>query len=251
MKRASSYFPAVAVFALFLLLWQAYAQAGFVDKFVLPAPSDVWSALVDYRAIILEHTWQTLLETLYGLFLAIVLGTLIGAGIFLSARLRKTVYPLLASSQTIPIIALAPLLILWFGFGVMPKVIIVALYGFFPIAVAVSDGLLGTPEHLVDLMKSMKATRLQILRYVQFPSAMPAFFSGLKISTTYAVTGAIVGEYVGAYKGLGIFMQTAAHSRAIDLVFASIFVIVALTLVLLALVAFAQKALMPWRYGDE
>lgn len=251
MRRFLNYLPALAVFVALLLFWQAYTRAGLIDRLVLPPPSDIYSVGVHYRAIIWDHTLQTLLETLTGLFLAILLGTAIGIVIFLSARLRRAVYPLLVVSQTVPIIALAPLLIIWFGFGLLPKIVIVVLYCFFPIAVAVSDGLVNTPPHLEDLMKSMKASRWQTLRYVQFPAALPSFFSGLKISATYAVTGAIVGEYVGAYKGLGIFMQTAAHSRAVDLVFASIFIIIILTLVLLGLVFAAQRIFMPWSYSDH
>ncbi|HEX5456178.1 MAG TPA: ABC transporter permease [Candidatus Saccharimonadales bacterium] len=251
MKKPVYYLPAFAVFAALLLVWQAYTHAGLIDKLVLPAPSDVWHALINYRSVIWGHTAQTLLETVEGLILAIILGVLSGSAIYMSGLLKKAVYPLLIASQTIPIIALAPLMIIWFGFGIVPKVIIVVLICFFPITVAVSDGLEQTPAHLVDLAKSMGASRLKILRYIEFPSALPAFFSGLKISTTYAVTGAIVGEYVGAYQGLGIFMQTAAHSRAIELVFASIFVIIILTLVLLGLVFAAQRAAMPWRYKDH
>jgi ABC-type nitrate/sulfonate/bicarbonate transport system permease component len=251
MKKLVKYLPATAVLIVLLLIWQAYTRAGFIDRLVLPPPSDIYSASVLYRAEIWGHTLQTLLETLTGLVLAIILGVVIGTVIFISARLRRAVYPLLVMSQTVPIIALAPLLIIWFGFGLIPKVIIVVLYCFFPIAVSVSDGLVNTPSHLVDLMKSMRASRWQTLRYVQFPATLPSFFSGLKISATFAITGAVVGEYVGAYKGLGIFMQTAAHSRAVSLVFASIFVIILLTLVLLGLVFAAQKIYMPWRYSDH
>ncbi|HEX5797605.1 MAG TPA: ABC transporter permease [Candidatus Saccharimonadales bacterium] len=252
MKKLRDYTPALIVFILLVLFWQAYAGAGLVDKLVLPAPSDIYSSLLQHRGIIWDHTLQTLLETLTGLMLAVILGAGIGTAIFLFPRFRNTMYPLLVASQTVPIIALAPLLLIWFGFGILPKIIIVVLYCFFPIAVAVSDGLMNTPAHLVDLFKSMKASRWQILRYVRLPSALPSFFSGLRISVTYAVIAAIFGEYVGAYKGLGIFMQTAAHSRAIDLVFASIFVIVSITLILFALVAVLQRLSLPWRYiGEE
>lgn len=251
MKKTYAYLPAIAVFTALLLIWQIYAKSGAVDRLVLSAPSDVFVSLVKYREVIWNHTLQTLFETLAGLFLAVILGVFVGTVIFISSGIRKTVYPLIVISQTIPIIALAPLLLIWFGFGVMPKIIIVVLYCFFPIAVAVSDGLVNTPVYLVDMMRSMKASRWQTLRYVQFPYALTSFFSGLRISATYAVTGAIVGEYVGAYKGLGIFMQTSAHSRAIDLVFASIFVIVAVTLVLLTLVFVIERISMPWRYTDR
>lgn len=252
MKKLREYLPVTLLLIFLLIGWQAYTSSGLIDRLVLPAPGDIFVSLADYRGIIWDHTLQTLLETLAGLSLAIILGTIIGVSVFLSSKLRKTVYPLLVASQTVPIIALAPLLLIWFGFGILPKILIVVLYCFFPIAVAVSDGLVSTPRHLLDLMRSMKATRWQTMRYVQFPHALPAFFSGLRISATYAVTGAIVGEYVGAYKGLGIFMQTSAHSRAIDLVFASIFVIIVITLILLVLVSAAQRLAMPWRYeGNE
>jgi ABC-type nitrate/sulfonate/bicarbonate transport system permease component len=251
MRKFKEYFPALVVSMVIVLSWEAYVRSGLIDRLVLPAPSDIYGALVEHGGTIWEHALQTLSEALIGLFLAIILGTAIGAAIFLSSRLRRTVYPLLVTSQTIPIIALAPLLLIWFGFGVLPKIIIVVLYCFFPIAIAVSDGLVNTPRHLLELMKSMKASRWQTLRYVQFPAALPAFFSGLKISATFAVTGAIVGEYVGAYKGLGIFMQTSAHARAIELVFASIFVIVFITLALLAFVSLAQRLCMPWRYSER
>lgn len=251
MRKLRKYLPALVVFAVILLAWQLYTGAGLIDRLVLPSPVEVWTALVNYRSVIWGHTLQTLIETLEGLILAIILGVFFGSAIFMSGLLKKAVYPLLVTSQTIPIIALAPLMLIWFGFGILPKVIIVVLICFFPIAVAVSDGLSSTPAHLVELAKSMKASRWQVFRYIEFPSALPTFFSGLKISTTYAVAGAIVGEYVGAYQGLGIFMQSAAHSRAIELVFASIFVIVVITLGLLGVVSSAERLSMPWRYTDH
>jgi ABC-type nitrate/sulfonate/bicarbonate transport system permease component len=251
MKRLRGFLPALGVISALLILWEAYVRAGFISPSFLPPPSAVFQAIVDYRGILWENTLQTIEETLIGLALAVFLGLVIGIAIFWSARLKRAVYPLLVLSQTIPMIALAPLLIIWFGFDLLPKVIIVVLYCFFPVAVAVSDGLANAPPQLNDLMKSLKASRWQSLRYVQLPAALDSFFSGLKISATYAVTGAIVGEYVGAYKGLGIYMQTAANSHVIVVVFASLFVIVWLTLLLLLLVALAQRKLMPWKYAHE
>ena len=248
MKLIKEFLPAILVLVFLVLFWEVYVRLGFIDKTVLPSPSMIFSALFEFRSIIWQHTLQTLLEVVIGLSLAIILGVAIGSVIALSSKLKKTVYPLLVMSQTIPIIALAPLLLIWFGFGLFPKIIVVVLYCFFPIAVAVSDGLVNTPQHLIDLMKSMKASRWQTLRYVQFPSALPMFFSGLRISATFAVVGAIVGEYVGAYQGLGIFMQTSAHSHAVTLVFAAILVSVMVSIGLLALVFLAQRLVMPWKY---
>lgn len=251
MKSVKKYLPALVVFVVLVFAWQVYTDTGLIDRLVLPAPSDVLSALINYRVIIWDHTLQTLIETVEGLLIATFLGVSIGSAIFMSGLLKKAVYPLLVTSQTIPIIALAPLMLIWFGFGILPKVIIVVLICFFPIAVSFSDGLEQTPAHLSDLAKSMGASRWQVFRYVQLPSAMPMFFSGLKISTTYAVTGAIVGEYVGAYQGLGIFMQTAAHARAIELVFAAILVVIVLTLALLATVSAIERKSTPWRYKEH
>jgi ABC-type nitrate/sulfonate/bicarbonate transport system permease component len=249
MKLFREFLPAVLVICGLGLVWQICAQTKLISPAVLPAPSRIIQALWTDRRVVWDNTLQTVLETLIGLGIAVVLGVLSACAIFLSSKLRKAVYPLLVISQTVPLIALAPLLLVWFGFGLMPKVVIVVLYCFFPITIAVADGLAGVDRQLVDLLKSMRASRWQTLRYVQLPTALPAFFSGLKISSTYAVTGAIVGEYVGAYRGLGIYMQAAAHSGAIDLVFASIFVIVLLSLILLSAVSFGAKVCMPWRDG--
>jgi ABC-type nitrate/sulfonate/bicarbonate transport system permease component len=251
MKPAKEFLPALLLILGLLLVWQICVQAGLISSSVLPAPDHISQALWSDRSVIWSNTLQTVLETLAGLAIAIGLGASVGCVIFFSSRLRKAVYPLLVVSQTVPLIALAPLLLVWFGFGLMPKVVIVILYCFFPITVAVADGLTSADSYLLDLMKSMRASRWQTLRYIQLPAALPAFFSGLKISATYAVTGAIVGEYVGAYKGLGIYMQLAAHSNAIDLVFASIVVIVILSLALLIAVSIAQKVCMPWRYKEQ
>ena len=247
MKKIKELLPAIATICAFLILWQLYVTAGFISTATLPAPTAIFQAIYEFRTIIWQHTFQTLIETLIGLSLSIVLGVITGIIIFSSDKIRKSVYPLLVLSQTIPIIALAPLLLIWFGFDMTPKIIIVVLFCFFPITVAVSDALLYPEEQYIDLLTSMKASSWQTMRYVRLPAALPAFFSGLRISTTYAITGAIVGEYVGSYQGLGIFMQTAAHSHAIVLVFAALFVAVAISLVLLTAVSIVEKFVMPWK----
>ena len=246
MKKLREFTPAALLIISLLIIWQIYARSGLIAISTLPAPVDIWKTLINNRSVIWGHTLQTMAETVIGLLIAICLGAACGVIIFLSSKLRKALYPLLVVSQTVPLIALAPLLLIWFGFDLLPKVIIVVLYCFYPICIAVETGLESTDNQLIDLMKSLKASRWQTLRYVQLPSALPTFFSGLKISTTYAITGAIVGEYVGAYKGLGIYMETAAHSDAIDVVFAAIFVIVSLSLLMLCAVILIEKWSMPW-----
>ena len=247
MKTIKEYAPALAVVIGLVVIWQLYTASQLVSSSILPSPSSIISTLIANRSIIWGHSLQTLSETLIGLVIAIVLGVGFGVALFISSKLRKALYPLLVISQTVPLIALAPLLLIWFGFDLLPKVIIVVLYCFYPISIAVAGGLAAADDHLVDLMKSMRATRWQTLRYVQWPAALPSFFSGLKISTTYAITGAVVGEYVGAYKGLGIYMETAAHADAINVVFAAILVIVSLSLVLLCAVLLIEKWSIPWK----
>lgn len=251
MKKIRAFFPAIIVVFLLLAVWEIYARLSSVSETFLPAPSSVLQALFNYRALLWQNAVPTLIETVVGLLLAIVLGVAVAVAIFWSTRVRRALYPLLVVSQTIPLIALAPLLLLWFGFNLTPKIIIVVLFCFFPITVAVSDGLLNTPKHLDDLFSSWKVSRWQRLRYLHFPAALDSFFSGLKISTTYAVTGAIVGEYVGAYQGIGIYMQSAAHARATSVVFAAIIVVILLTLVLLSCVIALQRFVMPWKYIHE
>lgn len=247
MKNLKNIYPSLILLAAFLTVWEGASRLGFVAKTVLPPPSDIFAAIVTYRDILVVHTIQTVAETLIGLLLAIVLGVGVAIVLFLFPRVRAAVYPLLVFSQTIPIIALAPLLLIWFGFDLLPKVIVVVLYCFFPIAIAVSDALHAVDQNAVDLLRSMRASSWQILYFVRLPSSLPAFFSGLRISATYAITGAIVGEYVGAYKGLGVFMQTSANSHAIHLVFAALVVVALLSILLLALVSILERIFTPWK----
>jgi ABC-type nitrate/sulfonate/bicarbonate transport system permease component len=181
-----------------------------------------------------------------GLAIATILGLALAILIDLSLWLRRAFYPLLIISQTIPMVALAPLLVIWFGFGLTPKVIVVALYCFFPIVVACADGLASTDHDLMKLLQSMKASRWQTLWLVRLPGAMPGFFSGLRIAATYSVTGAIVGEYVAAQQGLGIYMEVASRADAIVLVFAAIVVTAVLSLLLFGLVSLLESLALPW-----
>ncbi len=247
LKNLASFGPAVLFLAGLCILWEVLAHFFQVSERVLPAPSAIANALLIHWSEILPHLMQTVWEVMFGLTIATVLG--VGIALFLdrSDFVRKTVYPLLITSQTIPLIALAPLLLLWFGFGIFPKVIMVTLYCFFPIAIATVGGLAQTERDLLQLLLSMDATYWQTLRYVRIPSALPSFFSGLKIAATYSVSGAIVGEYVGAYQGLGIYMQTMAHSYATVLVFAAIAVTVILSLFLFGLVVLLERLFLPWQ----
>jgi len=251
LRRLAGYGPAIVLTLALLALWELYVRAGQVSVQVLPSPIAIVQALMNNWSIIYDNTLQTLLETVLGLVIAALLGLLLAITLDISSWMRRAVYPLLITSQTIPIIALAPLLLIWIGYDIRPKLIVVTLYCFFPIAVATVDGLASAEPELIKLLHSMRATRWQILRLVRLPGAMPAFFSGLRIAAAYSVIGAIFGEYVGAEKGLGIYMQKAANSFATINVFAAILVTTILSLLLFGLVSLIERLALPWYHGSK
>ena len=251
LRRLAGYGPALVLTLALLALWELYVRAGQVSVQVLPSPTAIIQALFNNWSVIYDNTLQTLLETVLGLTLAALLGLLLAITLDISSWMRRAVYPLLITSQTIPIIALAPLLLIWIGYDIRPKLIVVTLYCFFPIAVATVDGLASAEPELIKLIHSMRATRWQILRLVRLPGAMPSFFSGLRIAAAYSVIGAIFGEYVGAEKGLGIYMQKAANSFATIDVFAAILVTTILSLLLFGLVSLIERLALPWYHGSK
>ena len=250
LRRLAGYGPAFVLVVTLLALWELYVGTGRISSQVLPAPTAIVRALIDNWGIIYDNTVQTLLETVLGIAAATLLGLVLAVMLDISQWLRRAIYPLLVTSQTIPIIALAPLLLIWLGYDIRPKLIVVTLYCFFPIAVACADGLAGAEPELIKLLRSMRASRWQILWLVRLPGAMPAFFSGLRIAATYSVTGAIVGEFVGAEKGLGIYMQREANSFATVQVFAAILVTAVLSLLLFGLVSVLERIALPWYHGS-
>jgi len=249
LRRLAGYGPAIVLTLALLALWELYIRAGQVSVQVLPSPIAIIQALINNWSVIYDNTLQTLLETVLGLAIAAILGLLLAITLDISSWMRRAIYPLLITSQTIPIIALAPLLLIWIGYDIRPKLIVVTLYCFFPIAVATIDGLASAEPELIKLLHSMRATRWQILHLVRLPGAMPAFFSGLRIAAAYSVIGAIFGEYVGAEKGLGIYMQKAANSFATINVFAAILVTTILSLLLFGLVSLIERIALPWYHG--
>jgi ABC-type nitrate/sulfonate/bicarbonate transport system permease component len=249
LQRIASYGPAFVLIVVLLALWELYVRSGLISMATLPTPTSIIQALFENWDILYDHTLQTLLETVLGLAISILLGIVLAVLLDLSTWVRRAVYPLLITSQTIPMIALAPLLLIWFGYDLGPKMIVVTLYCFFPIAVACADGLLGADPDLIRLMRSMRASRWQILWLVSLPGALPSFFSGLRIAATYSVTAAIFGEYAGGYKGLGIYMLASTNSHAVVLVFAAIVVTAVLSLLLFGLVSLVERIALPWYQG--
>lgn len=232
-----------------LALWEAYVRLAAVDPVVLPSPSRIAGALWQYRDDAVDHAIPTLVETVVGFTAAVILAVGAAAAMDRTPAVRRAVEPLLVASQTIPVVALAPLLLLWFGFGLFPKIVVVVLVTFFPVCIALLDGFRSVPSDAEDLMRSYGAADTVTFRKLRWPAALPAFFTGLRISVVYAVIGAVFGEYVGAKEGLGIWMQLSAKAFRTDLVFAAIAVTSLLSLTLYALVGIVRRAAIPWAPG--
>jgi ABC-type nitrate/sulfonate/bicarbonate transport system permease component len=238
--------PPIALVAILLGAWELYARTSGVSPFVLPAPTQVLGALWDFRAEAVRHAVPTIVETVVGLSLSIVGATAVAVALDRVAWARRAVEPLLVGSQTIPIVAIAPLIVVWFGFGLLPKVLVVVLVTFFPITIALLDGFASTSAEATELMRSFGASAGETFRKVRWPSGLPAFFTGLRISATYAVVAAVIGEYVGATDGLGIWMQLSQRSFRTDLVFAAILLTAVLSVGLYGLVVVAERSTIPW-----
>lgn len=238
--------PTVAVVAV-LAIWQAVCSFGLVPSFLLPSPVEVLRALVGDADLLLSHAWVTLAEALAGLAAGVAFGFLVAMAMDRFRVINAALSPLVTISQTIPTVAIAPLLVLWLGYGMMPKVLLVALTTFFPITVSLAQGFRSVDGDTVDLMRVMGASWWQTFRFVKVPAAASYFFSGLRISATYAVVGAVVAEWLGGFDGLGVYMTRVRKSYAYDEMFAVIIIISALSLLLMGAVKLLERACMPWR----
>lgn len=234
-------------FALILvLLWQFIVGRGFIPKYILPSPLDIIKTLVKILPVIKADIFVTLKEAGIGFIISIVFAIVLAVLMDSIKVIKNAVYPLLVISQTVPIIALAPLFVIWFGFGMLPKVIVVVLVCFFPIVVSLLDGLDSIDKDEINLLRSMGATKFQIFKLAKFPSSLINFFSGLRIAATYSIMGAVIGEWLGGSEGLGVFMIRVKHSYALDKVFAVILIIVVLSMVLFKIISLLQYLVMPW-----
>lgn len=236
---------------LLLIIWQIVSMAGVVDVFLLPSPLDVVRAFVSEFPILMKHMWVTLAEAFIGLFLGILLGFLVAVLMDYFAVLYKAFYPLIVLSQTIPTVAIAPLLVLWFGYRMTPKIILIVITTFFPIAVGLLDGFRSADGDLINLLRAMGANKLQIFCHIKLPGSMTQFFAGLKISTSYAVVGAVISEWLGGFSGLGVYMTRVKQAFSFDKMFAVIFLISMISLLLMKGVDLLQKGCMPWRRENE
>ncbi len=246
----ASAWPSAVTAIILLLLWQVYVRASGIDQQLLPEPGAVWSTMVAQREALWANTLVTLWETVVGFSVALVTGIFFGVIIDLSSWLRRAFYPLLVATQAIPLIALAPLLALWFGFGMTSKAIVVTLMCFFPIVVALADGLRAADPELIKLFRSFGAGPLRVFWSVRLPGALPALFSGIRIAIAYSVIGAIIAEYVGAEAGLGYYMTLKQHSFSTAGVLATFVVTALLSFALFALVALIERLALPWYYAQ-
>lgn len=218
---------------------------------MLPSPVDVIKAFVDNFSIMMKQAAVTLQEACYGLGIGVVLAFIIASLMDRFVFLYKAIYPILVITQTIPTIAIAPLLVLWMGFGMAPKITLVVITTFFPIAIGLLNGYESVDPDAINLMRAMGAKRYQIFRYVKLPNATASFFSGLRISASYAVVGAVVSEWLGGFEGLGVYMTRVKKAYAFDRMFAVIVFISVISLVLMSLVSLLEKACMPWNKKER
>ncbi len=242
--------------ALVLLLallggWEAYARLSGIDEFVLPAPTAIAQALYDDRSLLWSNFTVTAGEIGLGMLVAIVLGLACAAAIHFSAGLRRALYPLLVSSQTIPIPIIAPLLVVWFGYELTPKIVIVALVCFFPIVVPTLDALDRTDADLRKLMRTFGASRWQTFRMVEAPAAMPGVLTGAKLSVAIAAIAATLAELAGSDAGLGNLMLKAIPQFETARAFAAVLILSAFSVALFALLALAERRLLPWAHQSR
>jgi ABC-type nitrate/sulfonate/bicarbonate transport system permease component len=238
--------PSLIVVTAILLGWEILVRVLAIDPIVLPAPSRILGALWDARGAAAGNALTTVVETGVGFSVSVLFAVLTALAMDSIGWVRRAIYPILVASQTIPIVAVAPLLVIWFGIGLSPKILVVVLVTFFPVTVALLDGLAGTERDATSLLQTMGASRYQILIKLRLPGALPSFFTGLRIAVTYAVIGAIFGEQVGAVDGLGIWMILSKNLFRTDLVFGAILVTAVLTLVLWLLVGVVERLTIPW-----
>ena len=246
LQSITSKLPAAAALCLLILLWQFLYQSGAVPAYMLPSPIQVVKALFTDRPTILRHAVVTLQEAFYGLCIGVVLAFVMATLLDHFRILNKALYPIMIITQTIPTIAIAPLLVLWMGFYMAPKITLVVITTFFPITVGLLDGYKSVDKDSIDLMRAMGASKVQIFFHVKLPAALPQFFSGLKISASYAVVGAVISEWLGGFEGLGVYMTRVSKAYAFDKMFAVIIFIVIISLLLMFTVNLIKTISLPW-----
>ena len=254
MKREDFYqtvLPPLGFTIALFAFWQIICKLFDVPLTILPAPSDIFAALWQYRVPIIDNSWVTLWTTLVGFALATVFGLLIGIAVGWHKNIYSAIYPVLVGFNSVPKVAVVPVLILWFGLGEVPAIITAFLISFFPIVVNVATGLATTNPELEDVMRALGASKLDIMRKVGIPGSLPYFFGSLKVAITLAFVGAVVSETVGANKGIGKLMLDAQAAFQVQIVFAGLLVLAFLGIVLYAATAIIEKRFTGWAFRSQ
>lgn len=235
---------------LLLTVWQIVIGLEILPDYLLPSPYQILLAFVEDFYLLVEHSKYTLTTAFIGTFIGLLLSFVLSITMDLSRNFRQMIYPVLLLNQTIPTIAIAPLLVIWLGYGLAPKIVLVVLSVFFPMTIALLDGYRSVTQESINLFRSMRATRFQIYYHLKIPSAMGYFFTGLKVALSYALISAVVAEWLGGYHGLGVYMTRVRKSYELDNMFAVILLISFLTLTLISLIKILEKQLMKYKYLD-
>jgi putative hydroxymethylpyrimidine transport system permease protein len=239
--------PPGIVLILVAATWDLVVHLGHVQDYIFPSVENVFRSLFrNWSGILASATWTTFQEMLYGFLISIALAVVISLVLHSSATLRSAIYPLLIGSQAIPVVVIGPILAIIFGYGISPKLIIVAIFCFFPIVVNLVDGLASVDPDLIKVMRTLDGSRLATLFRVEVPSAMPSFFSGLRIAAVYAPIGAVFGEYAGSQNGLGYVLVQATPQLNTDLVFADVLLLTLMSIILFTLLSFLERIVCPW-----
>jgi putative hydroxymethylpyrimidine transport system permease protein len=250
-SMSRKYLSAVALIVALLVAWELIVRLGHVPEYLLPAPTQILADLKTDWVILWPAMLVTLKEVLIGFVIATVAGVGLAVVLHLYGPLRRAVYPILIGSQTIPIVVLAPILVILLGYGILPKLVIVALICFFPIVVNGLDGLRAVDEDFIRMMYTLDATRWGIFRRVEFPGALPSFFSGMRIAATFAAIGAVFGEWSGSNAGLGYVMLEATPNLLTARIFAAILMLTVISLLLFGLVSLLERIAVPWAAKRE
>jgi NitT/TauT family transport system permease protein len=236
----------VALLVACVAAWWVITAADLVQSYLVPSPGRTLQVMVDKRGYIGHHGWVTTYETLLGFAIAVVAGVFVAVIMVYSTSTEKTLYPILLFAQVVPKVAIAPLLVVWLGFGLAPKVVVAVLISFFPVVISMVTGLKAVDPEMIQLSATMGAGPLQTFTKIRFPASLPHLFSGLKVAVTLAVTGAVVGEFVGANEGLGYVIQQANGNLDTPMLFSGLLVMSLIGVVLFVLVELAERLLLPW-----
>lgn len=242
---SSVFWPAFAILVI-LGIWQTASGTGMISKFMLPTPVDVVKSFISDFTVLMSNAKVTLMEAFVGLAMGVLIGFIMAVLMDRFEKVYQAFYPLIVLTQTVPTVAIAPLLVLWFGYEMMPKVILIIIVTFFPITVSLLDGFRAADRDTINLMRSMGASKMQTFWFVKFPGSLSQFFASLRISASYAVVGAVISEWLGGFNGLGVYMIRVKKAFSFDKMFAVIFLISAISLILMKLVNLLQKKCMPW-----